>query len=146
MLKSLGLLVVILLSFLGGYYLGSNRLVEVSNTLSALKQEVTLKTSSLEREVNRLRLRMSLVDIRDHLINTKEEFNRRNFGIAQKEVKEAKAKVAKALTLASDEVKNRLHSLDTRLAEVESEIKGLRPKVATKLDEIKKEVDRLIEE
>ncbi|HEX9756564.1 MAG TPA: hypothetical protein VGB26_02035 [Nitrospiria bacterium] len=146
MLKVLGVLFMILLTFGGGFYLGSNRLGEISNSLIGFKKEMGKKTSVLEKEINKLRLRMTLVEIRNHLNNSMEEHRKRNFGNAQGEIKEAQTKLEKSIQLADETLKVNLIKISNQLSTLETKAAMADSRVIAKIDKMREKVSQLIDE
>ena len=146
MLKVLGILFMILLTFGGGYYLGNDRLGEISNSLIGFKKEMSKKTSILEKEINKLRLRMALVDIRNHLNNSMEEHGKRNFGNAQEEIKEARTKLEKSIQLADETLKVNLIKISNQLSSIEPKAGIADSRVIAKIDKMRKKINQFIDE
>lgn len=145
MLKFLGFLFILIITFGTGYYLGSNQLSEITDSLLHMKKELTSRTSTLETELNKLRLRMTLVDVRNHLEKSKEEFIQKNFGIAKREIGEAKKKAGKALKFAGKTMKEKLLHVKKKLDQLQSQVGKSQQNVVKKMDEIKQEIESYME-
>ncbi len=102
------------------------------------------KTTALEREVNKLRLRMTLVDIRNHLNHSIDENDQRNFGNAQMEIKEAKSKLKKAITLADEALQKDLKRINHQLSQIDPKAEPTDARGIERIEKIKGEVSQLI--
>lgn len=149
MLKFLGLLVLLTVSFTSGYYFGQRPIGTLQQTVSDLQQSIKElsrnvldTTMGIERD---LRRRQGLVDAKSRLVQAKANVFERNFGDAAKELAEAVDALEAATKGAkSDEASQALRDLAGLLKEVRLEIAMGKSVPLKKLDEIQKRLDQLL--
>lgn len=145
MIKLIVLTIILGFAFITGYYLGSHKLLEIRKDITGLKTEVLSKTTSLEKELADVRVRMHLVDARERIIAGKNEIFEKNFGTAGKEVEKARELIERAIGLSGETLVPALRPITQELAYAEADIKRLNPEAMQRLDGTKKELDRIIE-
>lgn len=145
MIKLIVLTIIVGFAFITGYYLGSHKLLEIRKDITGLKTEVLSKTTSLEKELADVRVRMHLVDARERIISGKNEISEKNFGTAGKEVEKARELIERAIGLSGESLVPALRPIIQELAYAEADIKRLNPDAMKRLDGAKKELDRIIE-
>ncbi|MEK6576970.1 MAG: hypothetical protein AABZ05_05175 [Nitrospirota bacterium] len=145
MIKLIVLTIIVGFAFITGYYLGSHKLLEIRKDITGLKTEVLSKTTSLEKELANVRVRMHLVDARERIIAGKNEISEKNFGTAAKEVEKARELIERAIGLSGEGLVPALRPITQELAYAEADIKRLNPEAMKRLDGAKKELDRIIE-
>lgn len=144
-LKLIGIMLIATASFITGYYLGSHRFVEIKKDIAGLKTEIISKTTSVEKELTDMRIRMHLTGARERVVAGRAEFGEKNFGTAEKEIEKARELIEKAIGLSGENMSSTLRPITQELAYAEADIKRLNPEAIKRLDETKKELDRIIE-
>lgn len=145
MIKLIVLTIIVGFVFITGYYLGSHKLIEIRKDITGLKTEVLSKTTSLEKELADVRVRMHLVDARERIIAGKNEISEKNFGTAGKEIEKARELIDRAIGLSGESLIPSLRPITQDLAYAETDIKRLNPEATKRLDGAKKDLDRIIE-
>ncbi|MBI5745817.1 MAG: hypothetical protein HZA13_02305 [Nitrospirae bacterium] len=145
MIKLIVLTIIVGFVFITGYYLGSHKLLEIRKDITGLKTEVLSKTTSLEKELADVRVRMHLVDARERIIAGKNEISEKNFGTAGKEIEKARELIERAIGLSGESLVPALRPITQELAYAESDLKRLDPEAMKRLDGAKKDLDRIIE-
>ena len=141
MLKFLGFLMVVGLAFACGIYVGRYGPEDVLTKARQLGSNVVAKTSSFERELS---VRMSLVNAKERLVQTKSDLLDKNYGKAESGLGSVVQNLSKAKTDAGEELQKRLDGLLAKVSEVTVEVKALKPGAQTKVDEIVKELDQML--
>src|SRR3954470_4727459 len=95
-MRLIGIILLLLLGFAGGYYIGTNRLTVVKDDFSKLKNEMMEKAARLERELTNLRHRDNLIAAKDKLQDAQQALTDKNFGEAQKAVHDAEERIREA--------------------------------------------------
>lgn len=142
-MKTLFILLLLLFSFGTGYYFGMSGKIEIKNNFTRLKDEMAVKTRGLEAEVSSMRARMNLIEAREFLGMARSEVQNKNFGEAEERINRAKERVAKAISLSSDEQKKRLAPFQTEIDSIQKELNHLGPKVGTKLEAVERELEKI---
>ncbi len=145
MIKLIVLTIIVGFVFITGYYLGSHKLLEIRKDITGLKTEVLSKTTSLEKELADVRVRMHLVDARERIIAGKNEISEKNFGTAGKEIEKARELIERAIGLSGESLVPALRPITQELAYAESDLERLDPEAMKRLDGAKKDLDRIIE-
>ena len=141
------LYVIILLLFFGsGYYIGSKKVGLVEERLSKMKSSMEVKILGLEKELSKARVKVKLVEVKDKLLQARTDIIEKNFGNAGKQIDAAKEAVEKVAASSDDDTKKTLKPINDALIEVKADIDKLNLKVTAKIDDLKKEIDRIIEQ
>ncbi|MEK6657595.1 MAG: hypothetical protein AABY58_09155 [Nitrospirota bacterium] len=141
------LYVIILLLFFGsGYYIGSKKVGLVEERLSKMKSSMDVKIIGLEKELSKARVKVKLVEVKDKLLQARTDVIEKNFGNAGKQIDAAKEAVEKVAASSDDDTKKTLKPINDALIEVKADIDKLNLKVTAKIDDLKKEIDRIIEQ
>lgn len=142
MLKFLGLLVLLTLSFGFGYLWGKQPTNNLEQTVKDFSRNMVDTTLGIERDFHR---RQSLVDAKGRVIQAKAELLNKNTSEAAKELAEA---VTSLETITRGE---KPIDLQAQLRELTGKIRALRLELSigkkvssTKLDEIQKDLDALL--
>lgn len=150
MKKFLGVLLLVVVAFAGGYYFGQRPVGTLQQTVSDLQQSmkdlsrnVVDTTMGIERD---LRRRQGLLDAKSRLVQAKANVFDRNFGDAAKELGEAvEALEAANKGVKSDASADALRDLAGSLREVRMEIAMGKPVSLKKLDELQHQMDQLLD-
>jgi|GEM_PF-1937112 len=149
MLRFIGLCVILSLFFAAGFYLGRGGRFSIPKELSDLKEEMSFKGESLHDEIASTRVRMTLLEAKDHLLQADMELDNRNFGEAEREIALAEQKMTKATELAKSAQKkpllDRLMPIAVSLKETRNDVHRMDPKAKTKLAGLEKAIDRMID-
>ena len=139
------LYVIILLLFFGsGYYIGSKKVGLVEERLSKMKSSMEVKILGLEKELSKARVKVKLVEVKDKLLQARTDIIEKNFGNAGKQIDAAKEAVEKVAASSDDDTKKTLKPINDALIEIKADIDKLNLKVTAKIDDLKKEIDRII--
>jgi hypothetical protein len=138
--------IILLLIFGSGYYIGSKKVTIVEERLSKMKSSMEVKILGLEKELSKARVKVKLVEVKDKLLLAKTEVLEKNFGNAGKQIDAAKEAVEKVASSSDDDTKKTLKPLNVALIEIKADIDKLNLKVTSKIDDLKKEIDRIVSE
>ncbi|HXV67673.1 MAG TPA: hypothetical protein VD738_02015 [Nitrospira sp.] len=149
MKKFLGVLLLVVGSFGGGYYFGQRPVGTLQQTVSDLQQSmkdlsrnVLDTTMGIERD---LRRRQGLVDAKSRLVQAKANLFDRNFGDAAKELGEAvEALEGAGKGIKSDASIDAVRDLAGSLREVRLEIAMGKSVPLKRLDELQHRIDQLL--
>lgn len=141
------LYVIILLLFFGsGYYIGSKKVGLVEERLSKMKSSMEVKILGLEKELSKARVKVKLVEVKDKLLQARTDVMEKNFGNAGKQIDAAKEAVEKVAASSDDDTKKTLKPINDALIEIKADVDKLNLKVTLKIDDLKKEIDRIVSE
>ena len=138
--------IILLLIFGSGYYIGSKKVGLVEERLSKMKSSMEVKILGLEKELSKARVKVKLVEIKDKLLQARTDAMEKNFGNANKQIDAAKEAVEKVFASSDDDTKKSLKPINDGLIEIRADIDKLNIKVTTKIDDLKKEIDRIVSE
>lgn len=138
--------IILLLIFGSGYYIGSKKVGLVEERLSKMKSSMEVKILGLEKELSKARVKVKLVEVKDKLLLARTDVYEKNFGNAGKQIEAAKEAVEKAAASTDDDTKKTLKPINDALIEIKADIDKLNLKVTVKIDDLKKEIDQLISE
>ena len=138
--------IILLLIFGSGYYIGSKKVGLVEERLSKMKSSMDVKIIGLEKELSKARVKVKLVEVKDKLLQARTDVIEKNFGNAGKQIDAAKEAVEKVAASSDDDTKKTLKPINDALIEVKADIDKLNLKVTAKIDDLKKEIDRIIEQ
>lgn len=139
------LYVIILLLFFGsGYYIGSKKVGLVEERLSKMKSSMEVKILGLEKELSKARVKVKLVEVKDKLLQARTDVMEKNFGNAGKQIDAAKEAVEKVAASSDDDTKKTLKPINDALIEIKADVDKLNIKATAKIDDLKKEIDRII--
>ena len=141
MLRFLGFLVIVGITFAVGYQMGRDGPDAIVKKARELGTEVMTRATALERTTS---LRTSLVNAKEHLVQAKSDLLDKNYGKVVEGLQETEKALEQAKTSAGEELRLRLNALTKKVSELEIEAKALKPGVLTKLNEVVKEVDTLL--
>jgi hypothetical protein len=141
MLRFLGFLVIVGITFAVGYQMGRDGPDAIVKKARELGTEVMTRATALERTTS---LRTSLVNAKEHLVQAKSDLLDKNYGKVVEGLQETEKALEQAKTSAGEELRLRLNALIKKVSDIETEAKALKPGVITKLNEAVKEVDILL--
>ena len=141
MLRFLGFLVIVGITFAVGYQMGRDGPDAIVKKARELGAEVMTRATVLERTTS---LRTSLVNAKEHLVQAKSDLLDKNYGKVVEGLQETEKALDQAKTSAGEDLRPRLNALTKRVSDLETEAKALKPGVITKLNEVVKEVDTLL--
>ena len=136
--------IILLLIFGSGYYIGSKKVGLVEERLSKMKSSMEVKILGLEKELSKARVKVKLVEVKDKLLQARTDVMEKNFGNAGKQIDAAKEAVEKVAASSDDDTKKTLKPINDALIEIKADIDKLNLKVTAKIDDLKKEIDRII--
>lgn len=140
-----GLLIILLfvLTFAAGYFIGGSGTKEIKSSYLSLKEEMSAKTRGLEAEISSTRVRLNLVEARDFLGSARESVKEKNFGEAEREIDKAKERVAKAISLAPEQQKKNLAPIQSEIESIKGDILKLNAKAAGRIEAVEKELEKI---
>ncbi|MEK6679101.1 MAG: hypothetical protein AABY39_06765 [Nitrospirota bacterium] len=138
--------IILLLIFGSGYYIGSKKVGLVEERLSKMKSSMEVKILGLEKELSKARVKVKLVEVKDKLLQARTDIIEKNFGNAGKQIDAAKEAVEKVAASSDDDTKKTLKPINDALIEIKADIDKLNLKVTSKIDDLKKEIDRIVSE
>ena len=150
MLKFIGLMVVISVSFAGGYYFGQRPVGTLLQTVSDLQhslKELSLNvldtTTGIERD---LRRRQSLVEAKSELVQARAAILEHNLGEAAKDLGEAIAALDDATKgVKQDDGVNAVRTLTGSLRDLRSDVTKGKAIPRKKLDAVQHRLDQLLQ-
>lgn len=142
MLRFLGLLMLLGLSFGFGYLSGKQPVNNLEQTVRDFSKSVMDTTLGIERDLHR---RQNLVDAKSSIVQAKAELFNKNTNDAAKELAEAVSSL-ELVTRGGKQVdpNAQVKELAGKIREVRLELSLGKKVSATKLDEIQKELDVLL--
>ncbi|MBI4002528.1 MAG: hypothetical protein HY348_12185 [Nitrospira defluvii] len=142
MLRFIGLLVLLALSFGFGYLWGKQPTNNLEQTVKDFSRNMVDTTLGIERDFHR---RQSLVDAKGRVIQAKAELLNKNTTEAAKELAEA-VNSLETVTRGGKQIDPQAHvrELTVKIRELHLELSLGKKVSATKLDEIQKELDGLL--
>ena len=141
MLKFLGFLFIVGVTFAVGYQMGKDGPDAIVKKAREIGTEVMTRATALERTTS---LRTSLVNAKEHLVQAKSDLLDKNYGKVVSGLEETAKALTQAKTSAGDELRPKLDALTKKVSDLETEAKALKPGVMTKLNEVVREVDTLL--
>lgn len=149
MLKFLGFMLIVTVSFASGYYVGQRpvgslqqTIVDLRRSLMELSRNVLDTTVGIERD---LRRRQGLVDAKSKLVEAKADLLERNFGDAARELEEAiEALEGVSKGGSSDDSTRAIRELSGSLREVRLQATMGKPVPRKKVDELQRRLDQLL--
>lgn len=142
MLRFLGLLVLLSLTFGLGYMMGQLPLNPLTERVRELSKNVLDTTLGMERD---LRRRQGLVDAKARLVQAKVDLVDRNYGNASKELVETIDALEQAIQGTRDPAGiNRIRALSTQVREAKLELTMGKKLGPSKIDELQRELDSLL--
>ncbi|HLB94850.1 MAG TPA: hypothetical protein VJK28_01595 [Nitrospiria bacterium] len=142
--KVLGIILIAAVLFGTGYFVGRLQMVEISQLLSSVRSEMVDKTAGLEQEIQRLRMRIHLVNARDRLMSAHRAASERNFGVTQKELQKAKEELGTARRLADPKWEGNLSGFEAPLDDLIVAAGRADPKLAARVDSLRSDLDRVM--
>src|SRR6058998_58596 len=141
MLRFLGMLTIVVLAFVCGFYIGRQGPETLLHKAKQLGTQVLASTSTLERNLS---LRTSLVNAKERLVQVKAELLDKNYGKAATGLGEARLALKKAMEAADEENKQKLKEEMEKVEAVKRDVQALRTGVQARVDEIVNELDGLL--
>ena len=149
MLRLIGLIVLLSLFFGAGYYVGSGGEISLRKGFSHLRGELFSKGESIHEEIAVTRVRMNLLEAKDHLLQAEGDLDEKNFGAAERQLADAEERLGKAAELAKDiqqrPLLHRLAPISNSLKETREDVRHLDMKARTKIAALEKAIDRMID-
>lgn len=127
-----------------GYLWGSQKNYSIQETLNSMRSEFTSKMASLEEGISRVRIRMELMNARDHLIAAQTAYQNRNFGETQKELDQARQVILKVAETADPEQKKELAALAAAVQEIQKQVRKPVPPKKLGVQETIRALDRFL--
>ncbi len=142
MLRFLGILALLGMTFGLGFYAGQRPVSELKQTVTDLSRSVLDSALGVERK---LRLRQRVVEVKGRVIDAKSELLDRNFGMAAKALAEAIEELGKAASTDQErERESALKALSGKLEAVRKDLAMGKEVARARLDEILRELDALL--
>jgi hypothetical protein len=146
----LGLLKLMLgLGFLGlifgfGYLWGSQKSDSIQTTLNIMRTELTSKIEVLEQGLRRTRIRMELMNARNHLVRTQTAIQSRNFGEAKTELENARTVILRVAETADPSQQKELHSLASLVEGIQKQIHRPNTRAKQRVEEAIRALDNVL--
>lgn len=142
MFKFIGTVIVLGLTFYGGYYVGKRSFGEMTQTIGGLSRDLMDKTLGFERT---LRLRQSVLDAKGLVIQAKGHVVDRDFGTGAKDLAEAGEALEKALGIErSTETAAKLKPLLSAIRVLQHDLESGKPADRGQLRTIEKQLDGVL--
>src|SRR5207249_1155414 len=141
MLKFLGFLFVVGITFAIGYQMGREGPDVIVKKAKELSTEVMARATTLERTTS---LRTNLVNAKERLVQAKSDLLDKNYGKAVSGLQETAQTLTQAKTSADEEIRPKLESLSKKVSGLAAEAQAIKPGVTGRLNEVIKEVDALL--
>jgi len=141
MLKFLGFLFIVGVTFAIGYQTGREGPDAILKKAKELSTEVMARATALERTTS---LRTNLVNAKERLVQAKSDLLDKNYGKAVSGLQETAQTLAQAKMSADEEIRPKLESLGKKVSGLAAEAQALKPGVTGRLNEVIKEVDALL--
>lgn len=150
MLRFLGFMLVVTVSFAGGYYFGQRpvgtlqqTISELQRSLKELSRNVLDTTMGIERD---LRRRQGLVEAKSKMVQAKADMLDRNFGAAARDLEQAiEALDGASKDGPSDESNRALRELAGSLRDVRLQVSTGKPVALKKVDDLQRRLDQQLQ-
>src|SRR5256885_8608701 len=140
MLRFLGMLTIVVLAFVCGFYIGRQGPETLLHKAKQLGTQVLASTSTLERNLS---LRTSLVNAKERLVQAKSELLDKNYGKAATGLGEARQALKKAMEAAGEETKEKLEEGMGKGEAGEDDVGAVQPGLQAERDQDVQEVEPL---
>lgn len=142
MFKFIGTVIVLGLTFYGGYYAGKRSFGEMTQTIGGFSRDLMDKTLGFERT---LRLRQSLLDAKGHVIQAKGHVIDRDFGTGAKDLAKAGEALENSLGIErSTETAAKLKPLLSAIRVLQHDMESGKPGDRGQLRKIEKQLDGVL--
>ena len=127
-----------------GYLWGSQKSHSIQSTLNIMRSEMDSKIDALEQGLRRTRMRMELMNARNHLVTAQTAVQNRNFGEAQKELENARQEILKLAEIAEARQKKELTVLASAVQEIQKQLNRPNPPARVGLEEAIRALDQFL--
>lgn len=142
MIRFIGTLLVLGLTFYAGYYVGQRSLSDVTKTLGGFSRELMDKTLGFERM---LRLRQAVLDAKGSVVQAKGDVIDRNYGSATKALADAGDALEKAIGIEhKGEIADKLKALRSAVQALQQDLKAGKIVERTRLDAVERQMGELL--
>jgi hypothetical protein len=142
MIRFIGTVLVLGLTFYAGYYVGQRSFGDVTRTLGGFSKELMDKTLGFERM---LRLRQFVLDAKGLAVQARGDVIDRNYGSAAKSLGAAGEGIEKALGIEhSGEIAAKLKAARTSLLALQQELQSGKPISRDRLDAVEKQLNDVL--
>jgi hypothetical protein len=138
------MLVLILVAFGVGYFLGYWKLYTAEKEWAAAKGEMQTKIGSLEKELALAKAREALREIGETLAQVSSHLSEKNFGLALKTLEGLKENFLSIQTTLGGEIKGQFDFFLPALEDIKKDAESLSPDARKKVDELKKSFDQAL--
>jgi hypothetical protein len=125
-----------------GYLWGSQKSYSVQTALNNMRSELTSKIEVLERGLHRTRMRMELMNARNHLVTAQTAVRNRNFGQAKQELESARKVILKIAETADPPQKQELTVLASAVQEIQKQVSRTHPPSRLGVEEVIRALDK----
>jgi uncharacterized protein HemX len=144
MAKFIAVILFLALGFGAGYYVGSNRMIELRKDVERLETEATERAVRFQQEMEVLRHRNHLMEAREKINEAQKALNERNFGSAQKAIQTAQEEIREAQKSAPASEKGKYSGLLAGLADIGGDLAHpTRPQLRQKMERAVQDLDQL---
>lgn len=125
-----------------GYLWGTQKSYSIQTTLNNMRSELTSKIEVLEQSLYRTRMRMELMNARNHLVIAQTAVQNKNFGQAKQELESARKVMLKMAETANPQQKQELSVLASAVQDIQKQISRPHPPARLGLGEMIRALDK----
>lgn len=126
-----------------GYFWGSQKSYSVQTALNNMRSELISKIEVLEQGLHRTRMRMELMNARNHLVTAQTAVQNRNFGQAKQELQSARKVILKIAETADPQQKQELSVLASAVQDIQKQVNRAHPPTKLGVEEVIRALDKL---
>ena len=127
-----------------GYLWSSQKSYSIQNTVNMMRSELNSKIEALEQGLRRTRMRMELMNARNHLVTAQTDVQNRNFGEAKKELENARQGILKVVEIAEARQKQELTVLASAVQEIQKQLNRPNPPARVGVEEAIRALDQFL--
>ena len=125
-----------------GYLWGTQKSYSVQTALNNMRSELTSKIELLEQGLHRTRMRMELMNARNHLVTAETAVQNRNFGQAKQELENARKVILKVAETAEPRQKQELSVLASAVQDIQKQVSRPHPPARLGVEEVIRSLDK----
>ena len=147
--KIIGAIIIAVIFFIAGYFLGARKLGQLEKDLSATRAIAAAKDlmseqkTELVKKLEQARLKLRFSEIKERLGDAKTQVVDKNFGAAATEVQDAKKSLDSLLGDAKDDLRKDLTPIVVGLDEAKALIDKMDSKAKNKLETLRTQLEEI---
>lgn len=147
--RLIGAIIIAVIFFIGGYFVGARKLGRMEKDLSATRAVTAAKDLMLEqktelvKKLEQARLKLRFSEIKERLGDARSELMDKNYGAAESEIQQAKKTLDSLLGDAKDDLRKDLTPIVVGLDEVKDMIDKMDSKAKNKLETLRTQLEEI---